>query len=345
MNIFQEEYQVFLKRFEPAFKKTLELYQNELEQIYPKNLFSYFQEFAFRPSKRLRPFLIFLAYRSVGGKNVKDAITVGFAVEILHTALLIQDDVIDRSKTRRGALTLHEFLYQKNHKLTDALHYAGSTAFLISDFGMNIAYHLIHSLRSKEVEKVYFTMLLETVIGEQIDVDLSFHHQYRSKTLLEKVLTLKSGRYSIDRPLSLGLALAGKEKFIPQFLKFSNPLGHVFQVIDDYLGVFGNEKEIGKSADSDLKEGKSTLIVYWSLARATRVEKRKILSVLGNQQATSGEIQIVKGILGKYAEKPVRAYIQRKANLSLRLHEKLPISNYHKHLFGEFIAYLSKRRF
>lgn len=343
MKVFQKEYQKFLKGFEPAFRKTLESYQKDLDRIYPKNLFSYFREFALRPSKRLRPFLVYLGYQCGGGKNNAHAIQLGTAMELLHASLLLQDDVIDRSLTRRGHPTFHEVQRNKYLKYPDSGHYGESTAVVTSDLGIHIAYHLVAELQNNDVERNYLTMFLETGVGEQVDIDLGFLKDYLDLKKMEKVLELKSGRYSIDRPLALGLALAGKKSWIPKFLKFSNPLGHVFQVIDDYLGVFGDEKEIGKSADSDLKEGKATLIIYYGLKKANASEKKKIMYVLGNQGASRKDIAEVKNILKKYAEETIKTYVGKQLGTSLKLLNNLPVQAKHKELLKEFALYLAKR--
>jgi geranylgeranyl diphosphate synthase type I len=110
------------------------------------------------------------------------------------------------------------------------------------------------------------------------------------------VATFKSGRYTVERPLHLGAALAGRPDLADSYSAFGEPLGEAFQLRDDVLGVFGDPTETGKPVGDDLREGKLTPLVAAAFARATP-SQRGVLEHLGCTTLTADNVARVQAVL------------------------------------------------
>ncbi|MEM2535155.1 MAG: polyprenyl synthetase family protein, partial [Candidatus Nezhaarchaeales archaeon] len=119
----------------------------------------------------------------------------------------------------------------------------------------------------------------------------------KEKDVLE-VHRLKTAIYTIDGPLRMGGVLARADReLLNAYSKYAIPVGIAFQLQDDILGVFGDEKVVGKPVDSDIKEGKKTLLVVKAWERATP-EQRKILErTLGNRYASNEDVEMVREVI------------------------------------------------
>lgn len=213
--------------------------------------------------KRLRPALAFLGHRVVGGAAHGEVTTIGAALELLHTFALAQDDVMDRSRTRRGQPTLHASvteLHREHGGRGDSARYGESLAVLAGDLAHAEAQDLVAGTRPA-VRRHWHTMVVELVHGQALDLTgAAWRDADPVRALL--VARLKSGAYTIQRPLELG-ALAGGVDAARLFhlSRFGRELGLAFALRDDVLGVWGDPARTGKPAGEDLVEGKPTLIL------------------------------------------------------------------------------------
>jgi geranylgeranyl diphosphate synthase, type I len=240
--------------------------------------------------KRVRPALLLLGYEAAGGANRRDVHGPALSLELLHTCALAHDDVIDRAATRRGRPTVHH-AFAGHHRAArwdgDPDRYGEAVAILLGDLAFVQADELF--LRAEVPPAALlaglarFTVLREEVMaGQYLDL-----HAATSRTtdrdLALTVATLKSGRYSVARPLEIGALLAGGTPEVVEGLgRFGDPLGRAFQVRDDLLGVFGEEAATGKSAASDLAEGKRTLLIAEAMARLDEPGRRQLEAGLGD---------------------------------------------------------------
>jgi geranylgeranyl diphosphate synthase type I len=128
---------------------------------------------------------------------------------------------------------------------------------------------------------------------------------------LLKVLEYKTAKYTVEKPLLMGASLAeADEALCRDFSTYAAAFGKAFQIQDDILGTFGDEKEIGKPTDSDIKEGKMTLLVLKTMEQVGTKELKVMRKVLGDHNASSEDVELVRQIIKKsgsleYAEKMV----------------------------------------
>lgn len=274
----------FKEKLDNELKRFLDQKLQESEQIDSslKKLVEVVKDIVLRGGKRLRPAFVYYAYKACGGKEEKAILYTSQAVEFLHTMALIHDDIIDQAPLRRGKPTAHQLLGEPGAIL------AGDLSFVFADeIFTNSPFEdgVIRKARA-----IYDLLREEVIYGQYLDVFAPEKEKISEKEII-KILKYKSGKYTVERPLHLGAALAGAPPKVLKVLSdYGLPLGIAFQIQDDILGMFGKEKEVGKPIDSDLKEGKRTLLVAKTLEKLKGKERERFLNILGNKKITRKEI-------------------------------------------------------
>jgi geranylgeranyl diphosphate synthase, type I len=243
-----------------------------------------------RGGKRIRPALLLLGYEAAGGGDRTAVLGPALALELLHTCALAHDDVIDRADTRRGRPTVHRAfaeLHARENLAGDADEYGEAVAILLGDLAFVQADELFLDAAVAPEDLLAgfrrFTLLREEVMaGQYLDLHAAASRVVDRETALA-VATLKSGRYSVARPLEVGAVLAGAPPALVEGLgRFGDPVGRAFQIRDDLLGVFGHQATTGKSVAGDLVEGKRTLLVAEAAARLEPGPRAELEAGLGD---------------------------------------------------------------
>ena len=242
--------------------------------------------------KRLRPSLVWFGHAACHGSDEDAAVLMAAACEFLHTYLLIHDDIMDHADTRRGQTTAHiEYrdLHRKREWFGDATDYGASAAILAGDLAWSWAAELaalavagMPPERARSLTSRFFGMTEEVIFGQHHEMRIAVRKAASAETL-GRALRLKSGCYSVMRPLQLGahLAKAG-EDVVEALSTYGNALGEAFQLVDDLLGMFGDPSSVGKPVGGDLVEGKFTFIIHEALLNASESERQTILDRLGD---------------------------------------------------------------
>ncbi len=230
-----------------------------------------------RGGKRLRPVMVMAAVEcTTPWETLTDAtIDVGAAIELLQTYLLIHDDWMDGDTVRRGGPTVHVSLA----KAFGNDHLGASVAILAGDMGCAIAQELVvnaplPSGRLRAVMSALILMQREVVLGQTLDV--------LGARDIDAVHDLKTGSYTVRGPIALGHAIAGGSDEAWHALEaFAKPIGIAFQLRDDVIGTFGDEKETGKTSATDLRVGKRTAPVVFALERLDDAGRAELEACLG----------------------------------------------------------------
>jgi geranylgeranyl diphosphate synthase type I len=211
------------------------------------------------------------------------------SLEMLHASALVHDDFMDASDTRRGRPATHR-AFDAEHRTAgwrgDPEQYGAAAAILLGDLLLGWAGDLLrHSgFGPDEVAPgldLFERCRTEVIAGQFLDVSVQARGHADVDTAMT-VLRYKSAKYSIERPLHVGAALAGADDDrIEQLSRFGLPLGEAFQLRDDLLGVFGDPAETGKPAGDDLVEGKRTVLVALALDAAPRAAAERLDGALG----------------------------------------------------------------
>ena len=255
--------------------------------------------------KRLRPRFAITAYQACGGTDIGTAIKAVTSLEFLHACALIHDDVMDGSETRRGKPAVHHQF--ANFHRQEQFHgnsesFGLSSAILLGDLCLVWADQSLHSagLTTEQilhVQPIYDEMRAELMAGQYLDV----LEQAIGASNLERSLRVaryKSGKYSVERPLHFGSAMAKSDsETLRVFSDFGLPLGEAFQLRDDILGVFGDPTITGKPAGDDLREGKRTVLMAETFARASQIQTQSILRHFGDPHLSSEGISVLREII------------------------------------------------
>ena len=222
--------------------------------------------------KRLRPAFFHWAHVGTGGDPADPVATsTGAAIEMLHAFALAHDDVMDRSDSRRGLPSIWRRFADLHHASGwqgDAERFGDAVAILVGDLAHVASDHLIGE-RSAEVGRIWDELRIEVNIGQYLDV-LAGARGRTDEATARRILEYKTGRYSVQRPLHLGAARAGKfEEFEAAFTAYGQPVGVAFQLRDDILGAFGDESLTGKPVGDDLREAKPTPLLATAFDRAS----------------------------------------------------------------------------
>ena len=227
--------------------------------------------------KRFRPALVMAAHDAFGGTCSAAAAMTGAAVELLHTALVIHDDVIDGDDLRRGrpnvSGTFCAYAVTAGATPDEANALGRSAGILAGDLALVAAIRAVATCGASpdvthRLLDLFDAALHTTAAGELADVRLSLSIGAASLTESLAMEEQKTSAYSFALPLQAGAVLAGADdRTVDRLGEAGRLLGIAFQLIDDVIGVFGNPARTGKSATSDLRAGKQTpLLVH---ARST----------------------------------------------------------------------------
>ncbi|WP_307861778.1 polyprenyl synthetase family protein [Nocardioides sp. SYSU D00065] len=284
---------------------------------------------ALRGGKRLRAAFCHWGHRAIR-PEVEDPGALARAcasLEVLHASALVHDDLMDASDTRRGRPATHR-AFEAEHRAAgwrgDARQYGAAAAILLGDLLLGWASDLLRGSGFGPAEVAPGLTLFEqcrseVIAGQFLDVSVQARGRADVDTAMT-VLRYKSAKYSIERPLHIGAALAGAgPEQLQQLSRFGLPLGEAFQLRDDLLGVFGDPEQTGKPAGDDLVEGKRTVLVALALDAAPRTAARRLDSALGTPLAAadvaelrsiiedSGARSQVEEVIGSLADRAVDA--------------------------------------
>lgn len=222
--------------------------------------------------KRLRPRLLLLTHEGLGGVEHDAALHAAAAFEVLHTALLMHDDVLDRDLVRRGQPNLAGRFAAA--ALDDGLdpHTATSwgeaSALLAGDLLISGAHALVADVAhpaAAALHRVIDDALLLTAAGEHADVGYAKGVMHAEHDDILRMIEQKTAAYSFAAPLGVGALLAGAtDQAVAALDRIGSRLGLLYQLRDDALGVFGLESSTGKSVIGDLREGKRTMLVAFA---------------------------------------------------------------------------------
>jgi geranylgeranyl diphosphate synthase type I len=261
--------------------------------------------------KRLRPLFAYWGWRgardtgSGSGEDDAAVLRAVAALEFVHASALVHDDVMDGARTRRGRPATHVGFADRHadHDLTgDGDLFGTGAAILVGDLALVWSDELLRCSGISEAalsraRAVWDTMRSEVTAGQYLDLLRAAGGLPGPEGAL-KVARYKSAGYTVQRPLQLGVAIAGAgPRTVEACTAIGLPLGEAFQLRDDVLGVFGDPEVTGKSADDDLREGKQTLLVALA-EEATDDAGRALLGrLLGNQEADSADFDTLRELI------------------------------------------------
>lgn len=304
---FQELLDLFRTRLETELHEWLSNKRDAAasESVASDELSEVLIRFVERGGKRIRPALLYYAYKGCGGDAEEAVLPIAMAVELLHTYLLIHDDIMDHADLRRGEPSAH-LLYRDLHAARgwqgDSDHFGRSSAILLGDLAQAYSLELVSSVEiagalSSEFRECFAKMCQEVILGQYLEMTAAFRPDLGEEELL-RVLQMKSGRYSVERPVQLGALLAGANPGEQQALReYGQLMGEAFQLQDDLLGMFGDTETVGKPVGGDLVEGKYTVLIHRTLGVLSSADRSRLVAALGNPDLGIDEVEAVQRLI------------------------------------------------
>ncbi len=257
-----------------------------------------------RGGKRIRGALTLVGYQMCGGQDTAMIVQAACAIEMVHAYILVLDDIMDKSMTRRGGPSAHAAMasYHDKHNLSgEKLHFGEAIAINSALIGNHYAQSLITSLAVTDDKKLKALKLLNDALittghGQINDV---FNEVLDAvdQTAVDRVLEWKTAHYTFLNPIQFGMALAGAgPEAVQAIAEYCMHAGRAFQITDDILGTFASEQEAGKSPMDDIREGKRTVLSVAALDLAQSADKNFLITMLGQEKLTQREFNRCKEI-------------------------------------------------
>lgn len=238
--------------------------------------------------KRLRPSVLLLSSGACGLMDGRERIYSAAALELIHTATLLHDDVVDEARLRRG-------------KTASNVVWGNKATVLVGDFMLARALGLIQSCGNLELIKAVTDAAAKLAEGQVLEVMSAKNMLDVSEEVCFGIIENKTASL-IESCGSVGAILAGADEPVKRSVGlYGFNIGVAFQLVDDALDYSSSEKEFGKGVGQDLIEGKMTLPLFYSIDRATGAERAKVKDILlGRDGVNDGDLGYVRDIVEKY---------------------------------------------
>lgn len=269
-------------------------------------LYADMTEFVGRKGKRIRPLLFLMTYRTLNGKKrlaTEDLIQTAAALELFHAFILVHDDVIDRSDSRRGKPTLHRLVEERVGFIKERVRTGINISIVMGDILFALACETIMRTklpmegRQKVVDE-FLDCVSDTGVGEICDILHSGREIDRvGMEDIQHTYFLKTTKYTFECPIVIGAKLAGvSESSIQELRCFSHPVGLAFQIQNDLL-EFQKAELSGKTLVDDLMEGKKTLLLRHAYDRVGTVDRLFLQTCFDAKRLTPEAIQRIRHLI------------------------------------------------
>ncbi|MEI6631182.1 MAG: polyprenyl synthetase family protein [bacterium] len=262
------------------------------------------REFVLRNGKRIRPLLFIIGYLGFAKRPASGLYRSALSMELLHDFMLIHDDIIDKSATRRGEPSMHALL---NNYLKGSSHlkFSGEDlAIVLGDVVYAIAINAFLSIkedpcRKEKALKKFVEAAMYTGTGEFIELLCGAKELGRiKKEEIYQVYDFKTAYYSFASPLAIGSILAGaKQEQVDKIFRYGVSLGRAFQIKDDIISMFDTEKKTGKPSLTDLQEGKKTLLVWYAWQNSSAKERSIIKRIFAKKLINKADFLAMRKII------------------------------------------------
>lgn len=333
--------------------------QNQKDRVSSQFLKSFYEglmEYLLAGGKRIRPLLSIATFNGLSAKEDENMIFPSIAVELLHNASLIHDDIIDKDDLRRGEPAFHYRFrqYHQNHKLRamqseefgftmgilggDQVYFLGLDPLVNNTFSHDL------NLKATELYKTAFTELCEGVLIEMDMVN-------RTEVTIDEyihMISLKTG-VLLEKSILIGANYArASNDILPLLSTYAINLGIIFQIKDDILGTFGDEQLTGKPTDGDIREGKKTSLLLAAKMNLKNQDKERLEDLIKKDKKTKGDVIEVKNLFKKanaleFCKNLANIHYQKSLDALKNLETHLNHSEFE--FFSDLLEFVYERKF
>ncbi len=303
--------------------------------------------------KMIRGNLVVMTYEAFKNKIPREVIQAGLAIELVHTSLLIHDDIMDSDFLRRGEKTIfYQYkLLGERERFSHPVHFGEAMGICVGDIAFFLAYEILSQIQINPLAKqrllsLFSSELIKVGLAQMQDVYFSITKKQVKERDVLSLYQHKTARYTFSLPMMMGALLANQSKsMIDPLAKIGEYIGIIFQIKDDELGLMGMETEIGKPVGSDIKEEKKTLYYLNLLKRVTSEQKSKLKNIFGNKNITKANMDYVHNLINKSGVKiKIDGMINILYQNALKEINRLKISKHFRNALLELLYYNLERK-
>jgi geranylgeranyl diphosphate synthase type I len=297
-----------------------ELFENVLARFFQENAERYaygdlfeplyldVTEFVTRRGKRIRPMLMLSSYRIFGGDRPftdHSLLRAALSLELLHSFILIHDDVIDQSERRRRLPTFHKLVEERLGKIEEAARVGENVAVVVGDILFAMA---VDTLRSTDFPPAlrdaalshFLRYISDTGAGEVYDILLGTRDIARVEEAdIMRMYTLKTTRYTFEAPLVLGALLAGmNDDHLRELAELIEPVGLAFQIQNDLI-EYHQFKGVDRLRQTDILEGKKTLLLRVAYDQLSDVDRSFLQLCLSTRTSNDASVSKIEQLIDK----------------------------------------------
>ncbi|MFH2035830.1 MAG: polyprenyl synthetase family protein [Candidatus Zixiibacteriota bacterium] len=269
--------------------------------------------------KRIRPAFLFLSSRAADFYD-ENAVNASLSIELIHTATLLHDDVVDKSDMRRGQETV-------NFKWTNLI------SVLMGDYLFAKAFRLMSDIGSIELMQAISSATERVSVGELRQVEETSNYDLSEEEYLKIIADKTASLFAVS--CEAGPILAKQNDEVrKRFAGFGEMIGTAFQIADDLLDYMGEADVTGKEPGNDVITGKVTLPLIYTLRHGGKDRSREILRILSNGTGKEGFKTIQKYVIDSGGIEYAHKRAAEIAHQGLSLVKNLGDSEYYKSLIG-----------
>ncbi len=297
--------------------------QNVFEEIFPNKLYSAVRHLLINEGKRLRALLTLLTYNYFRN-DIERCINLALSIELIHTASLIHDDIIDRGEFRRKVPTVNKL-------------YGDDIAIIAGDLIFSKAFQLAGSYENKNIINNIYNMCKELAEGQSIELIKSGNLNISEEVYLEIISRKTASMFKYAMKLASILAGA-KNREIFLFEKIGKFIGIAYQIIDDVLDMSG--KFVGKDSFKDMKFLRPNIVLIYTFSKLNKTEKEYFMKSLREENLAEIYRYVRKMNSINYARERAKKFIK----LSLEYIRKLR-KNMIRRRFEEIANFIVSRNY
>jgi len=339
-SIQKKNIDIYLHDYISQFK---ELTTNKL--LFATSVLDQIDEFVVR-GKSIRGILTILSAEMFNNKNDNSHLEAAGAIELIHSSLLIHDDIMDNDVLRRGKPSIFSqyIPLAKEHGINSP-YFSQSMGISVGNCALLLGVQLLNKLRNYELTNYILQEIAKTNIAQMNDVFVGEKNNIASEEEIMEIYRYKTARYTFSLPLVVGAMLTKKGEEIKENLSdIGEYIGILFQLQDDNIGLYSNLIQAGKQIGSDIINNKKTLLRFYLKQSVSEKERKELDAIYGNKNLNKEQILIVQSLCKKYF---IDKQIEKKKNelkiSAEKIIDTLTIKKIYKQLLLELVDFVFSR--
>ncbi len=273
LNVIEMEEKQFQEEVQYFNCKLSEVIEQKMQGCSNKILYDALNYIKDTGGKRLRPIICLLSAEAVGGSREK-ALSTAIAIELLHNASLVHDDIIDENHVRR-------------RNPSNPARYGEKKAIVIGDFLFGLSCEMLSRCGVPEVVGLVSSAVSDIAMGQYLEFTLRTLQEATEQSYME-VAELKTASTFMASTEAGAVLGGGSEAEIEGLRNYGKNLGIAFQIQDDILDICGNPARTGKPVGLDIKNGERTILIIHALNHSKPSEREYIKEILSKKREFGG---------------------------------------------------------